>query len=232
MESLLQWWNLVFLLPALAAVLYLLFLALGAIPFEGHHIDLGHAGHLDLHDGLAHDHADGDPFHGALNLIGVGRVPLSLILLSFAILWGFFGWLGLRLFSMLFPAPEVSFWPALFFALVGAAVCTRLLASGLGRIMPGTESYGAEARELIGRMASVRYPLTESAGTVQIHDRHGSLHEVPARVLPGEATIPIGARVVLWRFDPENSVYFAGQDDALGESESLALPRSNTPGVP
>lgn len=232
MESLLQWWNLIFLLPALAAVLYLLLLALGALPAEGHELAIGDAGHVELHDGLAHDHDGGDPLHGALNLIGVGRVPLSLILISFAILWGVFGWLGTRLFSNFFPVPEVYFWPSLLFAFVGAAVCTRLLASGLGRVMPGTETYGAGARELIGRMASVRYPLTESAGTVQVHDRHGSLHEVPARVLPGEATIPMGARVVLWRYDAEGGVYFAGHDDALDVPDALTLSRSNMPGVP
>jgi membrane protein implicated in regulation of membrane protease activity len=213
--DLLQWWNLIFLLPAVAALLYLLLLSLGAIPAEGHDFDAGDAGHLELHGHL--DHPDGDPFHGALSLIGVGRIPLSLILMSFAFLWGFFGWLGTQIFATFLTTPELFVWPSLVVALVGASVFTRVLAFGLGRLMPGTESYGAEARELIGRMADVRYPLTEKTGTVQLHDQHGSIHEVPARVLPGEAAIPAGTRVVLWRFNEQEGSYFAVQDDALSE---------------
>jgi hypothetical protein len=225
--DLLQWWNLIFLLPAVAALLYLLLLSLGAIPAEGHDIDAGDVGHVELHGHF--DHPDSDPFHGALNLIGVGRVPLSLILMSFAFLWGFFGWLGTRVFGTFLTPPELFVWPSLLLALVGAGVFTRVLASGLGRLMPGTESYGAEARELIGRIADVRYPLTETAGTVQIYDQHGSMHEVPARVLPGEAAIPAGTRVVLWRYDEQDRAYFAIQDDALTgiETKSSVLSRQS-----
>src|SRR5687767_13728649 len=117
MEAL-QWWNLIFLLPAVGALIYLLVLALGAIPLEGHDVDVGHhldAGHHDV------EHGDGDPFHGALSLIGVGRLPLSLVLMSFAFLWGFFGWLGNRLFSMVLPSPSLFLWPSLVMAFLGAA---------------------------------------------------------------------------------------------------------------
>lgn len=209
--DLLQWWNLIFVLPAFAALLYLLLLAFGALPAEGH--DLHAEADVD-HDV---DHDLGDPFHGALNLIGVGRVPLSLILMSFAFLWGFFGWIGNQLFAAVLPSPAIFVWPSLLLALIGAGVLTRLLARALGRLMPATESYGADARGLLGRVADVRYPLTEHAGSVQLYDQHGSLHEVPARVLPGEGMIAAGERVVLWRFDEQSGAYFAVQDDALRE---------------
>jgi membrane protein implicated in regulation of membrane protease activity len=218
MEAL-QWWNLIFLLPAVGALIYLLVLALGAIPLEGHDVDVGHhldAGHHDV------EHGDGDPFHGALSLIGVGRVPLSLVLMSFAFLWGFFGWLGNRLFSMVLPSPSLFLWPSLVMAFLGAAVLTGVLARGLGRMMPSTESYGATARDLIGGMGDVRYALTAQNGSVQVHDRYGTLHEVPARVLPGEPMIPAGTRVVLWRFDDEAGAYLALQDDAINGPSSVA----------
>lgn len=217
--DLLQWWNLIFLLPAVAALLYLLLLALGAAPAEGHDI---HAG-VELHDG------DGDPFHGALSLIGLGRVPLSLILMSFGFLWGFFGWLGNRMFSTVLAEPALFIWPSLVLALAGAVILTRALASGLGRIMPATESYGAGARELVGGMAEVRYPLTESTGTVQVHDQYGAMHEVPARVLPGESGIPAGTRVILWRFDERSGTYFAIQDDAIGGLDASGAPYGSQP---
>ncbi len=219
--NLLQWWNLIFLLPAVAALLYLLLLAVGAAPAEGHDIDAGG----DVHDGG--DHA----FLGALELIGVGRVPLSLILMSFGLLWGFFGWLGNRLFSAVLPSPHISIWPSLVLALIGAAALTRGLANVLGRIMPSTESYGAAARELVGSIADVRYAITENGGSVQVYDRHGALHEVPARVLPGEHAIPAGERVVLWRYDEASGAYYAIQDEAITGSH-MPQPVTGKPWAP
>ncbi len=205
----LQWWNLIFLLPAVGALIYLLVLALGTVPVDGHDFDAGG----EFHDGP--DHGDGDPFHGALSLIGVGRVPLSLVLMSFAFIWGFLGWMGNRLFSMVLPSPSLFLWPSLVVAFLGAAILTRFLASALGRMMPATESYGATTRDLVGGIGDVRYALTAQTGTVQVHDRHGTLHEVPARVLSDEPAIPAGTRVVLWRFDDEAGAYLALQDDAI-----------------
>ena len=234
--ELLQWWNLIFLLPAVAALLYLLLLALGALPAEGDHGDVHmepglhveiHGAHIEIHPGdlpddLAHDVShDSDPFRGALSLIGVGRIPLSLVLMSFLFLWGFFGWVGNQVFGSLLPSPALFLWPSLAVALVGAGAFTRFLAIRLGRVMPSTESYGASTRELVGRIADVRYAVTESSGTVQLYDTYGTMHEVPARVLPGEAPIPSGERVVLWRYDGDEGAYFAVQDDAIAGFEAF-----------
>ena len=232
--ELLEWWNLVFLLPAVAALLYLLLLALGALPAEGDHGDLHvepglhveiHGAHIEIHahdaiDDIPHgEHHDMDPFRGALSLIGVGRIPLSLVLMSFFFLWGFFGWAANQLFSTVFPSPALFIWPSLAVALVGAGAFTRLLAARLGRLMPSTESYGASSSELIGRIADVRYALTETSGTVQLYNQYGSIYEVPARVMPGELPIPAGERVVLWRYDPGGGAYFAVQDDVIAGIE-------------
>lgn len=235
--ELLQWWNLIFLLPALAALLYLLLLALGALPADGDHGDLhlDPSLHLDSHDvdfpGELHPgdtvhevhSGEGDPFRGALSLIGVGRIPLSLLLMSFLFLWGFFGWLANQLFRNVLPSPALFIWPSLAVALVGAGAFTRLFATRLGRLMPATESYGASSRELVGRIADVRYALTESGGTVQLYDAYGTMHEVPARVRPGEPTIAAGERVVLWRYDAGAGAYFAVQDEAINDHETEAV---------
>ena len=44
------------------------------------------------------------------------------------------------------------------------------MTSVLGRIMPRTESYGAGARELVGRLAEARYAITATGGTVQVYE--------------------------------------------------------------
>ena len=227
--DLLHWWNLIFLLPAAAALILLLLLTLGAVPSEGFpgdvdvHVDTGldapDAGHIASHPEAAH--AAGDPFLGALSLIGVGRAPLSLVLLSFGLLWGFVGVLANRVFASFIASPAVYVWPSMAVALVGAGAVTRVLAMSLGRLMPATESYGAATRELVGRIADVRYPLTETGGAVQLHDAFGALHEVPARVMPGEPVIPAGTRVILWRYDDNLGAYFAVHDETINGIEAV-----------
>ena len=221
--DLLNWWNLVFVLPALGALLYLPMTTVGLAPVEGHDVDVDVD--VDVDGDL---HADGDHgiLHDALGAIGVGRVPLSLVLMSFAFLWGFFGWVGNRIFGTLLATPVLFIWPSLLLALVAASVLTRFLAVRLGRLMPATESYGAGNRELVGRIGDVRYPLTETSGSVQLYDTFGTLHEVPARVMPGEAAIPAGAKVVLWRFSDAAGAYFATQDEAISDrgTERVGLP--------
>jgi Protein of unknown function (DUF1449) len=106
---------------------------------------------------------------------------------------------------------------------------TRFFAARLGRLMPATESYGASTRELVGRIADVRYALTETSGTVQLYDEYGSIHEVPARVMHGESVIPAGERVVLWRFDERAGTYFAVQDDAINGIEVIGPQRVKLP---
>jgi hypothetical protein len=199
--EILEWWNLIFLLPAAIAVLYVLLLAVGAMPFD----DLG----LDI------DTHDGDGGHDLLGILGVGRVPISIVLISFSLLWGVIGWFAMRAFQAIWPAPGVFIWPSLLVALVGAVGLTRVMARLFNRVMPGTESYGAGSRELVGRMAEARYPISSSGGSVQVYDQHGTLHEVPARVLAGEEAIPAGARVVLWRYDDATGSFLVAQDDAL-----------------
>jgi hypothetical protein len=201
--ELLEWWNLIFLLPAVVAVLYILLLAVGGLPVH----DIG----LDLH---IHD---GGADHDLLNVLGLGRIPLSLLLICFCLLWGLLGWFSVQALSVIWPEPRVFIWPALLLALLGAGGITRLMAGIVGRLIPSSTYESTGARDLVGRLAETRYPVSAVGGSVQVHDRHGTLHEVPARVLPGEVSIPAGVRVVLWRYDDTAGSYLVTQDDALND---------------
>jgi hypothetical protein len=199
--EILEWWNLIFLLPAFAAVLYVLLLAIGVMPFD----DIG----LDVD---APDDGDGLDLLGVL---GLGRVPLSLTLVCFGLLWGIIGLFAVRFLSAIWTAPNVFIWPALAIALLGSFLLTAVLGRMLSPLMPRTESYGAAAAELVGRLAETRYAVSAAGGSVQVYDQHGTLHEVSARVLPGEPAIPAGTRVVLWRYDAAAGSYLVTQDDAF-----------------
>jgi membrane protein implicated in regulation of membrane protease activity len=234
--DLLTWWNLIFLLPALAALLYLVLLASGTVD-TGH--DLGadldadvdvdaDADTVPTHDvehslGAEHDHAD-SRFGEALGFLGFGRVPLSIILLTFCFLWGFAGWATNTILKGAVDQPAVFVWVSLAVATVVAVFGTRSLARGLARILPSTESYGSSERDLVGRLATVRDQITEHQGRAQLYDAHGTLQEVPVRIKPGETEIPSRTEVLLLSYDRQHGVYYVLADPLNDEDTDNDAP--------
>jgi membrane protein implicated in regulation of membrane protease activity len=227
--DLLAWWNLIFLLPALAALLYLLLIAAGTVDV-GHDVDADLDADADLDmdvdadvfHGIEHslgaEHAGGgSTFSSALSFLGFGRVPLSILLLTFCFLWGFAGWAANTLLKAPLDRPGVFFWFSLAAAALVSVLGTRSLARGLARILPSTESYGTRERDLVGRLARVRDTVTERQGRAQLFDANGSLQEVPVRIKAGEPSIPARTEVVLLNFDRDRGVYYV-LADPLGES--------------
>jgi membrane protein implicated in regulation of membrane protease activity len=224
--DLLEWWNLIFLLPALAALLYLALLATGSVSTDGDveaefdadvDADLDTDAEVAPTHGIEHtlgaeqDHAD-SRFGEALSFLGFGRVPLSIILITFCFLWGFAGWATNTILSDALDRPAVFVIVSLAVATIVAVLGTRSLARGLARILPSTESYGSSERDLVGRLATVRDQITEHQGRAQLYDAHGTLQEVPARIKPGETEIPSRTEVLLLSYDRQHGVYYVLAD--------------------
>lgn len=237
--DLLQPWNLPFILPFSGALLYLFLLATGTVPTEqdsdadldadiDHDVaDLDH----DVDHGIEHYTGDHGSLHGdthhtpstfsqVLGFLGIGRVPLSIIMMSFCFIWGFTGWAGNQLFADILRFPVLYFWPSAALALFSAVFGTKLLARGITHVMPSTESYSVSMRELVGKRAEVRYELTEGSGSVFLRDPYGNLLELPCRVKQGEATIPYGSPVILMGYDEREKAYVARYNPI----KDLALP--------
>src|SRR6185295_9186197 len=108
-QWLVNWWNLIFLLPLGLALLYLGLYMVSGLTFGDaevdHDFDADHDVDADT-DANIHEHSvesdsDGDsdadqdsesPMHAAiLSWIGVGRVPASLVLMILMISWGVTG---------------------------------------------------------------------------------------------------------------------------------------------
>jgi membrane protein implicated in regulation of membrane protease activity len=233
--DLLEWWNLIFVLPALAALLYLLLLAFGAVDTGSDvsadvdadldvdveadldaDVDAGAAHGIEHALGAEHD-AGETRFGEALGFLGFGRVPLSILLMTFCFLWGFTGWAVNTILKDALDRPAVFVVFSLAAATTVSIFGTRYLARGLARILPSTESYGSTERDLVGRLAKVRDAVTEHHGRVQLYDAHGSLQEVPVRIKPGQAEIPARSEVVLLSYDRTRGVYYV-LADPLGEA--------------
>jgi hypothetical protein len=212
-RELLEWQNLIFVLPFIAGLLYLGLLASGAVS-AGHEMEVDADADMD-HDfdhgvehSLGHDGHDAD--HGvhhesmamkAMSFLGFGKVPLSLIFLSSCFIWGFTGWASNMFFGGILRFPAVYIWPSLVVAAFSSMIFTRYLGVGLAKVMPTTETYGVRQVEFVGKVAEVRYTLTTVSGTATFYDRERNFQEVQCRVEPGQETIPSGERVVLMRYD-------------------------------
>src|SRR5690554_5847451 len=115
LDFLLAWWNLIFAVPFALGLLYMgLYIATGITFGDGDvdadaEVDADVDGDVDADaeaDGDAdHDaehHAPG-PLASAMELLGVGRVPLSLVLMVLVLTWGLIGTIVNRLLWPVLP---------------------------------------------------------------------------------------------------------------------------------
>jgi len=169
--------TLLFALPIVLAIL----LGAGALSGLG---DVGDGPDLEV------DH-DGDVAHPVLELLGIGKAPL-MVLLSAGLLG--FGAIGLGVSAL------TSSWIALAVALVAAPVSMGLLGRLLGRTLPTSESYAVDHDALIGRIGVARLRVETDFGVAQVRDQHGSLHEIRCRA---EEPVAAGETLVVVGFDGE-----------------------------
>jgi membrane protein implicated in regulation of membrane protease activity len=228
MTELLQWWNLIFVLPFVGALFYILMLVSGAVSADHDaelnvgveaDVDIDHDVDLDHDAGLEHVH-DLDPgwLARAMSFLGIGRVPLSIIMISFCFLWGFSGFASNTLLAPILPS-IMFVWASVAIAFVVSLSLTRILASVMTRIMPATETYAVSLEQLVGKWGEAVTTIDETFGQAQVHDDAGVLHTVQCVVKSGETTIPRGSQVILLFFNKTRSVFFVGTEMPAAESD-------------
>jgi len=171
-----------------------------------HDVDMDHDVDLDHDVGdVGHDfdhdvHAEPSLFEEALSFLGIGKLPLSIVLMTFLLTFAVVGWAVNLLLK------DVLSSPAFFFPIsLGAAVfcgvgVTKTLAATLGRYVRPVDSSATSRRSLEGKIATAKLPITAEFGQALVRDDHGSLHKVVCRVAEGGETIPKGQTVLLIRY--------------------------------
>lgn len=238
--NLLDWWNLLFVLPFLGAVLYLLLQAFGltsdgsggegaadaGVDAEGHPLGFVHAVGI-------HDHVSEAGLAKALSFLGIGRVPISIIVMSFCLIWGFTGWASNLLLQDALKSPLIFVWISLGVALFASITLTGLLSRLYARFLPTTETYAVPREALVGRTADVIHAVTQQGGTARLRDQYGNLRDIPCRVDESETGVMAGHKVILMRFDSALGSFIvkpdplsqtangAGQADSLDKKEAV-----------
>jgi membrane protein implicated in regulation of membrane protease activity len=220
-RDLFEWWNAIYSVPLIFALLYLTVTMVTGSLLEGagalHHLGVdaavdaegvpGEASSLEgAHLSSEHE-GDGHGLGSALLFLGVGRAPLTLVLQCLLLLWGAVG-LAIHL-SVGNGGPG---WLLLSvpLSLVGSMLGTRALALAFSRLYRAAGTSALSRSEFVGTTGRVVYPVSTEEGTIHFRDPHGTLHRVRAR--SERERIEAGQDVIIVGYDPGQNVYVV--DDA------------------
>lgn len=192
------------------AVALLVMLLIGAVEAVG----LGaSAVHLDVH-------ADVDGGGDLLGWLGIGRVPLLMLLVVFLAL---FGLIGLAIQQFAGPLP---LWIAVPAATVAALPLTGLGARGLARIIPGDETTAVSLDSLVGRRGTITIGTARRGSPAQarVADIHGQVHHVMVEPYDDDHSIVEGETVRLDRREGHIFIAVARTDRNDSGLDALSAP--------
>jgi membrane protein implicated in regulation of membrane protease activity len=168
----------------------------------------------ETHDlGHAHDHepAGGSrmPFYlTALSFFGMGKVPLSIILMVLFLSWGTIGLIVNGILRNLVPADWMVALGSLPAAGVGSVFVTKAIGGALRRWLPSNETYVERKAELIGMTGEAMFDINSSFGRVSVRNRHGDLFQVPCQTYDDAVSISKGDKVLLVEYEAAEGVYY------------------------
>ncbi len=178
-----------------------------------HDVTMDHDVDHDLDHDVDHHHVTIEGHDSlmirALSVIGFGKVPMSILLLCLAVLFGATGLVANGLFEHVVPwgwGPTVYVWPSLGLAVLVSLSLTGTIARGMGRIMPTTETYAVHPGELVGCVGTAVYPLTAGRpGVANVHDASGTVQQIT--VMSPNVDMPKGTEIIVVRYRAKEGQY-------------------------
>jgi len=243
-QWLLNWWNLIFLLPFGLALLYLGFYTVSGITFgDGdldadsdlgadagldHDLDADHD--LDTDHDLDADH-DADTDHdleseaneiaqgpSAMSLItwlGFGRVPVSIVLMVLMLTWGTAGFVANAALESKGPLAALISVPI---AAVISILITRLVVMFIVRYLPLYETTARRRHALLGCAGEAIFVIDHKFGMVSVRDETGELFQVACRVNEQSEPIAKGAKVQLVAYNAKQGLFYVTRQDIRSTS--------------
>ena len=137
---------------------------------------------------------------GLLTLLGVGRVPLTIWLALFLLMFAGIGLSVQELATSLTGAPLYS-WLAAVIAGAAAVPVTGVLARPLGAILPKDHTTAVSTASLIGRRATITDGVARagSPARARVRDVHGQAHYVMVEPHEQSSELHSGDEVLLVR---------------------------------
>lgn len=183
--------NIVFVIPLVIAVGFVLLMACGLI--GGDHDAPSDSGVLGP--------ADAGIVGTALSFFGVGKVPFAIVLVSASLFWGVTGLAvnTLHKFDTLLPP--------VIFAGLAAVFGTRWLALAIARVLPSVETYSVANAQLVSERAEVIHEVNSDGGVVRLVDSLGTQRDLQCRVPRGHPPVRSGRWVTLTGYDESSGIF-------------------------
>lgn len=164
-----------------------------------------------------------DGHGGLLGWLGVGQVPLLVLLVIFLALFALLGFAFQALATALLGAP-VSPWLAAPAAAIASLPLLGLTARAGARILPVDETTAVDRDSLIGKRATVTVGTARvgSPARAGVLDQHGQRHFVMVEPTDERTAVPEGQAMLLVRREGD---IFIG----LAEGEDFSLTLSDRP---
>lgn len=162
---------------------------------------IGAAEAIGLGAGAVHLDADADVHAGGgdlLGWLGIGSVPLLIVLVVLLALFGLIGIAGQQLASALLGAP-LSPWLAAPIAFVAALPLTGFCARALARILPHDETTAVSLDSLLGKRATITVGTARhgSPARASVRDAFGQVHYVMVEPTDERQAVAEGETVLL-----------------------------------
>lgn len=149
-------------------------------------------------------------------LLGLGRVPLSISLMMMLLIFGGTGTVLNILLAELRANGGSYAWVSIAGALLAVFLLSGPISRLLAQIVPSIETYTVSRRDLIGCTAILINDTDEQGGYAQARDREGNIYNISCRTYaptpgadagPGHAPLMKGTQVLIVDFDPANNRY-------------------------
>jgi len=214
LKDLSLWYNLIFTIPILLVILYLILQVFGLALDFGADVDTD-AGEVDVDvdadvDADVDTDADVFPaFERALGFINVGKVPLTIIVATFLLFWGITGFACNGIIQRGFGSfPSVFILMSCGVALVVGIIATKFLSGVIARLFPEVETYSSNNQALLGQVARVvSGQVTPKFGRAKVKDQYGNVLTVFCKIPEGKEVIKRGDEVVLVDYDPSDNKF-------------------------
>ena len=144
-----------------------------------------------------------------MTFFGVGRVPLSVLLMVLLMAWGATGFIVNQIVGpRLGAGPRAAILSIPVAALVSLAL-TRLLARAIDRWLPLNETTARRRHELLGRSGEAIFAINRQFGLAAVRDDRGELYQVPCQLDPKlEGPIAKGSKVRLVAYSAKTRSFF------------------------
>lgn len=204
LKDLSLWYNLIFTVPILVVLFYLILQIFGlALDFGGDFISPD-GGDADIDVDVDVDvGTDFSAFDRALGFINVGKVPLVIVISTFLLFWGVSGFMTNGIIRSAldgFPSPFIM--ASCGVALVVGIMATKFLSGLIARFFPSIETYSSNKESLQGLVARVvSGEINAKSGRAKVVDPYGNVLTVFCRISEGKEAPKRGDEIVLIDYD-------------------------------